>query len=115
MGSGAETSDTAVSVSVPHESTGVRIARHAVSDQLDSAGVAQADRADAMLVVSELVSNSVRHAAPLASGGITVRWSVGADVLHLEITDGGAAYAAARRHRCPLRDGGARAWTSSVA
>lgn len=90
MGSGAEPSDTAVSVSVPHESTGVRIARHVVSDQLDSAGVAQADRADAMLVVSELVSNSVRHAAPLSSGGITVRWSVGADVLHLEITDGGA-------------------------
>lgn len=90
MVSGAEQSDTAVSVSVPHERTGVRIARHAVAEQLDSAGVGSADRADAMLVVSELVSNSVRHAAPLPGGEIRVGWSVATDALHLEITDGGA-------------------------
>jgi anti-sigma regulatory factor (Ser/Thr protein kinase) len=90
MVSGAGSSDTAVSVSVPHERTGVRLARHAVADQLELLGVGPADRADAMLVVSELVSNSVRHADPLSGGEITVRWSVAADVLHLAITDGGA-------------------------
>jgi anti-sigma regulatory factor (Ser/Thr protein kinase) len=90
MVSGAGSSDTAVSVSVPHERTGVRLARHAVADQLELLGVGPADRADAMLVVSELVSNSVRHAAPLSGGEIRVRWAVAADVLHLEITDGGA-------------------------
>lgn len=90
MVSGAGSSDTAVSVSVPHERTGVRMARHAVADRLESLGVQQADRADAMLVVSELVSNSVRHADPLSGGEINVRWSVAADALHLAITDGGA-------------------------
>ena len=44
-----------------------------------------------MLVLSELVSNAIKHAAPLPSGEIGVRWSVRADVLHIEITDGGAS------------------------
>ena len=53
--------------------------------------VADEAREDAMLVLSELVSNAVKHAAPLPSGEIAVRWSVQADVLHIEITDGGAS------------------------
>jgi anti-sigma regulatory factor (Ser/Thr protein kinase) len=79
-----------VSVSVPHERTGVRLARHAFADQLEAAGVPAEDREDAMLVLSELVSNAVKHAAPLPSGEIRVRWEVAQDVLHIEITDGGA-------------------------
>jgi anti-sigma regulatory factor (Ser/Thr protein kinase) len=77
-------------VSVPHERTGVRIARHAFADQLEAAGVPEEDRDDAILVLSELVSNAVKHAAPLPSGEITVRWAVADDLLHIEITDGGA-------------------------
>ena len=42
-----------------------------------------------MLVLSELVSNAVKHAAPLPSGGIAVCWEVREDLLHMEITDGG--------------------------
>ena len=47
------------------------------------------DRDDAMLVLSELVTNAVKHAAPLPSGDITVRWEVRDDLLHIEATDGG--------------------------
>jgi len=79
-----------VSVSVPHEHTGVRVARHAFADQLSAAGVPAQDREDAMLVLSELVSNAVKHAEPLPGGGITVECRVKPDVLHIEITDGGA-------------------------
>jgi two-component sensor histidine kinase len=43
-----------------------------------------------MLVLSELVSNAVRHAAPLPTGEIVVRWQVQDECLHVEITDGGA-------------------------
>ena len=80
-----------VSLSVPHERSGVRLARHAFADQLAAVGVADQAGEDAMLVLSELVSNAVKHATPLPSGEITVRWSVLADVLHIEITDGGAS------------------------
>jgi anti-sigma regulatory factor (Ser/Thr protein kinase) len=77
-------------VTVPHERTGVRLARQAFAVELDAAGVRPADRDDAMLVLSELVSNAVKHAAPLPSGDIRVRWEVLDEVLHIEITDGGA-------------------------
>ena len=76
---------------LPHERWGVRLARHAFADQLDAVGVVEEARDDAMLVMSELVSNAVKHAAPLPSGKIIVRGWVQADVLHIEITDGGAS------------------------
>ena len=78
------------SVTVPHERTSVRIVRHAMADQLDAAGVGADVRDDAMLVLSELVSNAVMHAAPLPTGQIAVCWEVRDDLLHIEITDGGA-------------------------
>ena len=86
----ATTAHACVEVAVPHERTGVRLARHALADQLEAVGVAEQDCQDAMLVLSELVSNAVKHAAPLPSGEIHVRWEVTDDVLHIEITDGGA-------------------------
>lgn len=82
---------TGVSVVVPHERTGVALARHAFADQMTAAGVRGDARDDAVLVLSELVSNAVTHAAPLPGGQITVSWSVLVDALHLEITDGGAS------------------------
>jgi anti-sigma regulatory factor (Ser/Thr protein kinase) len=80
-----------VSIGVPHERTGVRLARHTFADQITAAGVEGEARDDAMLVLSELVSNAVKHAAPLPSGEITVRWRLDDEVLHIEITDGGAS------------------------
>jgi anti-sigma regulatory factor (Ser/Thr protein kinase) len=81
---------TPATLCVPHERTGVRLARHALADQMDAAGICGVERDDAILVLSELVSNSVKHAAALPSGEIAVRWALGAEEVHLEITDGGA-------------------------
>lgn len=77
-------------VSVPHAVSGVRQARHAVAEQLAAAGVGPEDREDAVLVVSELVSNSVKHAEALPAGDIRICLDVAPDLLHLEITDGGS-------------------------
>ncbi len=82
---------TPVTLRVPHERTGVRLARRALADQMDAAGISGVERDDAILVLSELVSNSVKHAAALPSGEIAVRWALGPEEVHLEITDGGAA------------------------
>lgn len=75
---------------IPHERTGVGLARHTVADQLIAVGVRDETCDDALLVLSELVSNAVTHAAPLPNGRIAVGWTVLHDALHLEITDGGA-------------------------
>ena len=77
------------SVSVPHARSSVSAARHALADELDANGVGTPMRDDAVLVLSELVSNAIKHAAPLPSGHIFVCWCIRQDRLHLEITDGG--------------------------
>ena len=82
--------DPTSSVSVPHARSSVGTARHALSDELQASGVAPRVREDAVLVLSELVSNAIKHAAPLPGGQITIRWVIRPDFLHLEITDGGA-------------------------
>jgi two-component sensor histidine kinase len=66
------------------------LARHALGSELASLDIADDARQDAMLVMSELVSNAVKHAAPLPGGEVRVGWSIAADRMHLEITDGGS-------------------------
>jgi two-component sensor histidine kinase len=82
--------DVTRSVSVPHERHGVSLARHAFADDVTAVGVTADERDIAMLVLSELVSNAIKHAAPLPGGEVRVRWAIAADVLHIEITDGGS-------------------------
>jgi anti-sigma regulatory factor (Ser/Thr protein kinase) len=79
------------SVAVPHERFGVSLARHAFDDEMLAVGVAPEERYDAMLVLSELVSNAVTHAAALPDGEVRVRWAIKADTMHIEISDGGSA------------------------
>ena len=44
---------------------------------------------EAEIVLSELVSNAVRHARPLPDGTIRVSWTVRGGVVEVEVTDGG--------------------------
>jgi two-component sensor histidine kinase len=74
---------------VPHEGHGVSLARHALASELAELGVPDDAFSDAMLVMSELVSNAVKHAAPLPGGEVQVGWSIDEHLMHLEITDGG--------------------------
>ena len=60
------------SVTVPHEGHGVSLARHAFAKELASAGISDDVRQDAVLVMSELVSNAIRHGAPLPDPGSTL-------------------------------------------
>ncbi|RYE77541.1 MAG: ATP-binding protein [Myxococcales bacterium] len=46
-------------------------------------------RYDAQLVLSELIGNSVLHAAPLPDGTVQVGWVPGADGLDIAVRDGG--------------------------
>jgi serine/threonine-protein kinase RsbW len=44
---------------------------------------------EAEIVTSELVSNAIRHARPLADGMVRVRWKVKGEAVEVEVTDGG--------------------------
>lgn len=76
---------------LPHAPTSVSIARRHLSADLFASGVADSIIDDATVIVSELLSNALRHARPLPSGQIRVVWNRRGDSVEVSVSDGGAA------------------------
>lgn len=57
---------------------------------LIAAGIYGTEVSDAALVVSELLSNALRHAAPLPGDKVRVGWRFDAGSLRVSVSDGGA-------------------------
>jgi anti-sigma regulatory factor (Ser/Thr protein kinase) len=66
------------------------VARQRLTADLVSAGIIRAAVGDAALVVSELLSNAIRHARPLPGDNLQVAWALGDGALELAVSDGGA-------------------------
>ncbi|MFJ9039856.1 ATP-binding protein [Streptomyces sp. NPDC102406] len=83
------------SMAVPHGPAGVGEARHMMRDQLRRSGVSDTVVDDAVLILSELLSNACRHGRPLGGdmagdGSVKVAWQVDdRGCLTVEVTDGG--------------------------
>ncbi|WP_344655161.1 ATP-binding protein [Catenulispora subtropica] len=74
----------------PYAPESVGMARHALSAALQRMRVASTAADDAVLILSELVSNALRHALPLSGGTIRVAWWMeDSRVLRIAVTDGG--------------------------
>lgn len=82
--------NNAVVVTLPFRASSVRSARSRLKGDLRRARVSPSAVDDAMIVVSELIGNAVRHAAPLESGRLLVSWCVDNDAVVVEVTDGGS-------------------------
>ncbi|MEV6962607.1 ATP-binding protein [Streptomyces sp. NPDC051207] len=86
---------TSSSMAVPHGPAGVGEARHRMREQLRGGGVAESVIDDAVLVLSELLSNACKHGRPLGGalagdGDVRAAWRVDASGrLVVEVTDGG--------------------------
>ncbi|MEU7281279.1 ATP-binding protein [Streptomyces sp. NPDC045431] len=86
---------TSSSMAVPHGPAGVGEARHRMRRELRRGGVSESVVDDAVLVLSELLSNSCRHGRPLGrrevgDGDVLAAWRVDASgALTVEVTDGG--------------------------
>ncbi|MFD1661309.1 ATP-binding protein [Streptomyces caeni] len=86
---------TSSSMAVPHGPAGVGEARHRMREQLRTGGVSESVIDDAVLILSELLSNACRHGRPLGDslagdGNVRAAWRV--DVsgrVTVEVTDGG--------------------------
>ena len=75
---------------LPHTSVSVRQARARLAAELCAREVLSSVVDDAVLILSEFVTNSLRHARALSSGTIRVFWSLSGDgLLRIEVTDGG--------------------------
>lgn len=86
---------TSSSMAVPHGPAGVGEARHRMREQLRRSGMSETVVDDAVLILSELLSNACRHGRPLGhaevgDGDIRAAWRVDAiGRLTVEVTDGG--------------------------
>ena len=82
--------DVSRTLRVPWSAASVAEVRKEVVEDLHGHGVTPAVIDEAEIVVSELVSNAIRHARPLADGTLRVHWKVKAGVVEVEVTDGGS-------------------------
>lgn len=80
-----------VALLLPHTAASALAGRRAVGQDLAARGVADPLREATILVLSELLSNAVKHGRPLADGKVRLAWEVSPDGIELEVTDGGAA------------------------
>ncbi|MFB7025519.1 MULTISPECIES: ATP-binding protein [unclassified Streptomyces] len=86
---------TSSSMAVPHGPAGVGEARHRMRDELYRSGIAESVVDDAVLILSELLSNACRYGRPLGradrgDGDVRAAWRVDpGGGLRVEVTDGG--------------------------
>ena len=74
---------------VPFSRAAAGAARTGLASTLRGLDLRQSVIDDAVVVVSELVTNAVRHATPRPDGQVDVEWAVDSRRLWLRVTDGG--------------------------
>jgi two-component sensor histidine kinase len=74
---------------LPYTASSVGVARRRLIGDLTKASVFEATACDAGLVLSELVSNALRHATPLPGSLVKVSWRVDDDCVEVAVSDGG--------------------------
>ena len=74
---------------LPFAPSSVGVARRRLVSDLIAADVYDSAICDVALVISELLSNALRYAAPLPGSTIRIAWRIGADSVQVSVSDGG--------------------------
>ena len=74
---------------LPYTASSVGVARRRLIGDLTDAGVYEVTACDAGLVLSELISNALRHGTPLADSLVRVSWLLSGDCVEVAVSDGG--------------------------
>jgi two-component sensor histidine kinase len=74
---------------LPYIASSVGVARRRLIAHLRKAGVADTTACDAGLVLSELISNALRHASPLPGGTLEISWVLRSGSVEVAVSDGG--------------------------
>jgi anti-sigma regulatory factor (Ser/Thr protein kinase) len=76
-------------VLLPYTPSSVAVARRHLTSELAAAGIYETAVCDAAIVVSELLSNAIRHAAPLPDAQVEVTWTLDDDAVRIAVSDAG--------------------------
>ena len=74
---------------LPFAASSVGVARRRLVSDLIAANLCDSAVCDVALVISELLSNALRHAVPLPGSKIRVAWRINADSVQVSVRDGG--------------------------
>jgi anti-sigma regulatory factor (Ser/Thr protein kinase) len=77
-------------VLLPAAPASVAVARRRLTEELVADGIFDTAISDAALVISELLSNAIRHARPLPGSWLQVTWVVAGDSVEVAVSDGGS-------------------------
>jgi anti-sigma regulatory factor (Ser/Thr protein kinase) len=77
-------------VLLPCAPASVAVARRRLTAELTAAGIFDGVVCDTVLVVSELLSNAIRHARPLPGSNLRLAWALTDGAVEIAVTDGGA-------------------------
>jgi anti-sigma regulatory factor (Ser/Thr protein kinase) len=77
-------------VLLPYAPASVAVARRRLTADLVAAGILQAAVGEAALVISELLSNAIRHAQPLPGASLQVAWALDDGSVEVAVSDGGS-------------------------
>jgi len=78
-------------VLLPYTAASVGVARRRIVADLLSAGIFESTAGDAAIVVTELITNALRHARPLPGAVVRVAWLLASDHVEVEVSDGGGS------------------------
>jgi anti-sigma regulatory factor (Ser/Thr protein kinase) len=76
-------------LTLPFTASSVGVARRRLVSDLIAADICDSAVCDVALVLSELLSNALRHADPLPGGNIEVCWRLDAVRVQVSVADGG--------------------------
>ena len=76
---------------LPFTPASVGVARRRLVSDLFEGGFYGSTVSDAVLVLSELLSNALRHGTPLPGSCLRVAWQLGADSVQVSVSDGGGS------------------------
>jgi anti-sigma regulatory factor (Ser/Thr protein kinase) len=93
-------------VLLPYMPASVTTARWRLAADLREAGISGPAIGDASLVLSELLSNAILHARPLAGSTVRVAWSITEGRLEVRVRDGGGSTHPHAQHPPPAATGG---------
>ncbi|HUN37758.1 MAG TPA: ATP-binding protein [Trebonia sp.] len=74
---------------LPYTASSVGIARRRLIGDLAVAGIYEGSTSDAAIVISELISNALRHATPLPGCTLQASWRLLDDSVEIAVSDGG--------------------------